>query len=424
MTANLRVTPRLLLFFTGNVLFAAGLFAHAFLYNFYLEAIGLSETVMGGAAASLTAGGLAALWPAGWLVDRRGPAFAYGLSALIAGAGLLAGAWAENPIAVYAAGFTAGLGTSSWRVAMGPLIMRWSTGRTRTRAFSWNVALLVASGAGWTALSASAPAWMEARFAISGLDGIRMALAGSALGTLAALLIVPAIREGRPADAPVGPASNGDLRFAQEPVTDGRVPAPGAAGRLFPGARWLPGLIVIVAVWMLASALVLPFFNIYFQRSHDLSIARVGAIFAVAQLITAVVLAASAELAARTSPRHVLIGWAMLLAPALFLLGQATSRELAIGLYILAGFVPPATNPLIDQLLLERAPPGRHGTVSTWRNAATDLSGLVGASAGGMILERTSFAVLYFVAAGVAVAGALGLAFRLNGGSRRGPSPA
>ena len=60
------------LLFGGNVLFAAGLFFHAFLYNFYLDAIGHSEAVMGYAAASLTAGGLAALLPAGKLVDKLG----------------------------------------------------------------------------------------------------------------------------------------------------------------------------------------------------------------------------------------------------------------------------------------------------------------------------------------------------------------
>ena len=51
------------LFVAGNVLFATGLIIHAFLYNFYLEALGVSATVMGHAAAALTAGSLLTLIP-------------------------------------------------------------------------------------------------------------------------------------------------------------------------------------------------------------------------------------------------------------------------------------------------------------------------------------------------------------------------
>jgi predicted MFS family arabinose efflux permease len=71
-----------------------------------------------------------------------------------------------------------------------------------------------------------------------------------------------------------------------------------------------------------------------------------------------------------------------------------------------AGFVPPATNPLIDQVLLEDVPPTRHGIVSTWRNGATELSGLLGASIGGILLETTSFAILFSIAGAVAAFGA------------------
>jgi MFS family permease len=61
-----------LLFFLANVLFSAGLFFHAFLYNFYLQGLGHGEGVMGVAAAAISAGGVLALIPAGLAVDRWG----------------------------------------------------------------------------------------------------------------------------------------------------------------------------------------------------------------------------------------------------------------------------------------------------------------------------------------------------------------
>jgi predicted MFS family arabinose efflux permease len=73
--------------------------------------------------------------------------------------------------------------------------------------------------------------------------------------------------------------------------------------------------------------------------------------------------------------------------------------------------VPPATNPLIDQVLLEAADPRRHGTVSAWRNGATEFAGLIGASAGGAVLEGATFGVLFGVAGTVGLAGATGLAW-------------
>ncbi len=106
--------------FAGNVLFGAGLFFHAFLYNFYLEALGHPETVMGYAAASLTVGGLAALLPAGRLVDTLGARVVLRGAVVLGAVGLVAGAVVARPAMVYAAAVAAGAGAGSWRAAQGP----------------------------------------------------------------------------------------------------------------------------------------------------------------------------------------------------------------------------------------------------------------------------------------------------------------
>jgi hypothetical protein len=54
--------------------------------------------------------------------------------------------------------------------------------------------------------------------------------------------------------------------------------------------------------------------------------------------------------------------------PCLAALAFATSPLLAMMLFVLHGTIGPATNPLIDQLLLERVPAERHGVVASWRN--------------------------------------------------------
>lgn len=390
----------LVLFFAANVLFAAGLFAHAFLYNFYLDELRLAESVLGLAAASLTAGGLAALFPAGLLVDRLGCGVAYLSAVALAAGGLIAGAIVNAPAQIYVAAFVAGAGAAMWRVASGPILMRLAAPSLRPRAFSWNVALLVGSGALWTAVSGAVPAGLRMLFGLDELNAIRGGLVLGACGTaLAAPLFVLASRS---RTAAAVPTSSGEAASLRTVVRGLRLP-----GRLM-------AVIALVTLWMTAGGLVIPFFNIYFQRVHDLAIGRIGVIFALAQGLTALVIFGSGLAATHLGPRRLLAAWTILFAPALWGLAPVSALGLAVVLYLVQGFVPPATNPLIDQILLEAAPPRRHGAISSWRNGATELSGLVGAGAAGWLLETGSFGHLFGVAGGVAALGAAGLLISLR----------
>jgi predicted MFS family arabinose efflux permease len=337
------------------------------------------------------------------------------VAAILAAAGLGAGAFARTPLPIYGAAFLAGAGTSTWRVATGPLLMRLTTERTRERAFSWNVALLLGFGAAWTAAAGAAPGWLEQALGLGPIGGLRAGLFFGALGTLLSLILFALL-----------PASSDSRGAVAAPA---RLPAPAARAGAMPEDAGLSlallGLILVVAVWMAAGGLVIPFLNLYFMREHGWAVARIGLLFAAAQAVTALIVVASGDLAARFGARRMLLLWALPFAPLLWGLSVAGPTQLAIGLFLFQGFVPPATNPLIDQLLLERAPPGRQGAISTGRNAATEVAGLVGASGGGALLQATGFGALFGVAGAVALAGSLGLllAFRRASSERSVPAP-
>jgi MFS family permease len=384
---------RLTLLLGGNVLFGTGLFFHAFLYNFYLEALGHDEAVMGLAAAALTAGGLCALVPAGRLIDRFGPVRLLLAAVALAFGGLAAGAVVAHPVAIYGAAFLAGLGTVTWRVTTGPVLMDVADGPWRSRAFSWNVGLLVGSGAAWMALAGT----VSTRLLGGGLSPAaahRAALLVGAVGTaLAGLLFA---RIGHAAARPAHPRSEAAVR-----------PAPSGSARADTGfaARALPP----VLVWMLGPALVAPFFNIYFHRVHALTVGQVGLAFALAHAGTAAVLFLNGEIAARRSPRVALALWSLAFAPALWMLGGVGVVEWALLLYFVQGIASPAANPLIDQLLLSSTPASRRGMVSSWRNATTEVAGIAGAAGGGLVLRTTSFGPLFGCAAIVGLVGAVSL---------------
>jgi MFS family permease len=386
----------------ANVVFGTGLFFHAFLYNFYLDALGHSERVMGNAAAALTLGGLAALLPAGGMTDRLGPRGSLILASLILTVGLAAGAVVEHPLAVYAAAVVAGAGGGAWRVAVAPALMRLADPVVRPRAFGWNVGLLVASGGLGMAVAGAVPDWLAESTGMGTLAAIRVALILGAAGSALSLPLFAALPRaaGGPASRLAGGA--GPVPTRTPPV---RLPRPGPV--------MLP-LIVLVGVWMLGAALAAPFLNIFFTRRFDLAVVQVGGIFAAAHLLWGASVFVSGNAAGRIGVLRFFILAVALFAPAMIGLAWTAGLPLAVALYLVQGLIGPMTNPLIDQLLLERAPPDRHGWVSGWRNAAADLSALAGASAGGAVLAAAGFGTLLTAAGAVGLAGGLGLAYAVR----------
>ena len=386
----------------GNLLFGTGLIFHAFLYNFYLEGLHLPTEVMGHAAAALTAGGLVMLLPAGVLTDRTGPRTAVTIAAAVLAVGLALGAVTTTPLAVYAAAAVAGAGSGIWRVATPPILMGLTEPSTRARAFAWNVGLLVGWGGLGTAIAGLTPGWLEHRWGLAHLPAMRGALLLGAVGSAASLAL---FRGG----ALRGPLERTAHVTAVPPASD---PAPALANGASPEAmRRILLLVGLVAVWMLGPALAAPFFNMFFSHEQGLPIARIGVVFAAVNGAWALAVLASGEAARRLGVSRVLNAALLLFAPAMLGLSVAGGVQLAVTLYFFQGLIAPVTNPLIDQWLLGQTSRERQGLVSSWRQVAADLSGMIGASLGGYLLASSggSFESLFLVAGAIGLVGGIGL---------------
>jgi MFS family permease len=372
---------RVALFFAANMLFAAGLGFHSFLYNFYLEGVGHSPSVMGRAAATWSLGGLIALLPAGRAVDRWGPKPVIIAAAVIAAIALVWGAFVASAGAIYLASALAGAAGYSWRVAQAPVLMDLSTPENRSRLFTLDVALLVLAGAGATALSGT----LVERFVATAQLG-----RGSAL---TATLVIGAFLTGASALA------YSSLKMSEAPSrrAAGVSPSTGAI------PRGIVVLLLMTAMWLAAVTLATPFFNVYFAKTFQLAIDRVSWIFSAATLATAILLPFAGEIATRFGARKALALWLIMFAPAMWGMALAPPVGLAAVCYLLQSFVSPAANPLIDQLLLENVPTERRGAVMSWRQAMASGGQVMAQATGGVVLGATSFAALF------AFAGSLGL---------------
>ena len=257
MDATGRLRP-LVLLIAGNVLFGTGLIFHAFLYNFYLEALNHPVEVMGHAAAALTGGGLVMLLPAGTLADRAGPRAALVGAVALLTLGLVLGAVVVTPPAVYGAALLAGAGSGIWRVAVGPILMRITGPRTRGRAFAWSVGLLVAwSGLG-SAVAGVVCDLLAGRWGLERLGAIRVALVLGAAVSAASLVFFHAL------DVPAAAANPPDGEPPLDPAEPRQVSARAVRGSL--------PRVGLVALWMVGPALAAPFFNLFFSREHGMSI--------------------------------------------------------------------------------------------------------------------------------------------------------
>lgn len=122
--------------------------------------------------------------------------------------------------------------------------------------------------------------------------------------------------------------------------------------------------------------------------------------------ITAVVLRLVAGwLPDRVGPRRMLFPSMILLATGIAGLGMATSSTHVMAMGVLCGLGHGYTFPIISTLIVNRAPPQDRGSALTIFTALFDVGLLVGGPLLGAIVEQASAQTMFFVAAGISIAG-------------------
>jgi len=162
--------------------------------------------------------------------------------------------------------------------------MELSTAQNRSRLFAWDVALLIASGAGATAVAGRFVPWIEAAVRLSHGAALSGAMLAGAVVTAASVALY----------ATIGLPGVSIERAARSSAS---IPLPVVA------------LVGASGLWLAALVLGAPFFNIYFTRTFALALPSVSAIFSGVTIATAVLVAVAGEVATRWGARRAFTGW-------------------------------------------------------------------------------------------------------------------
>lgn len=369
------------LFLAGTFFFGFGSGTFWVLLNLYLRELGHSDFSIGRIISFQSVGMLATALAAAWLSKRYPFKFlllgAAGLSVL-AYTGLSLGV---STATLLAASFLAGVGFTFHNVLAAPFFMRNSTPRERIYLFGSAQAVEITAGV----IGVAGCGWLARRLGDT--------LGSPLLGLRITLLV-----------------ATGLLGFALLPYlflnrTSGRETAERETGRR--SATALRPLLVRLAIPAFivgtGAGLIIPFLNLYFRDRFHLGTGSIGAVFAIAQALTAVGFLTGPVLARRIGMIRTVAAAEFLSIPFFLLLAFTTSLPVAILAFWFRGALMNMNHPVATNFAMEAVGPVNHALTNSVLMMAWTGAWMISTQVGGWLIEHHGFTppmlvtvVLYF----------------------------
>jgi len=360
-------------FLAAGLLYNLGLFIFFLLYNLHLLRIGFREDFIGAVSGAMTAGTMAGSLTAGWLASRiglrRSLMWGVGATSVVSALRVVV----TGKALLLATACLAGAFVSFWAVCLSPVVARLTTERSRPFAFS----LVFSSGI--------------ALGAVAGVVGGRLPSVAHSMEN--ALYAACAL-------APIAlvPLARLELGARLE-----------SKARAYSWNPFLARFLAALALWGLATGAFNPFFNVFFTKSLDFSVERMGLIFSSSQLaqVAAVLLA---PLAFR---RIGLVAGIALTqaATGLALAGLGTAAPAVAGwFYALYVSFQYMSEPGAYSLLMSRVREEQRNGSSALNFVFLSGSQAIAAAIAGAVITRVGYVPVLFTSAAMALLAAL--AFR------------
>jgi len=369
-------------------LYLGATFIHGFswqvmltLYNLYLKELHYAEGIMGGRLFFQGLGTVLVAIPAAVALDRL-PLRRVMIAACVANAATFAAlAFATSIRLLHIVSLLWGAAMTVHTVAASPFFMRNSSNRERMHLFSINQALSWLAGFLGALAAGYVPGLVVARGG-SLLLGYRWGLLVGAAVTLAGIGFYARL-------APDGADRRGPVAWRAYVTTRDW----GTTIRLC-----LP-----LALIGMGAGLVIPFFNMYFDRLFALDAAAIGRVFAVGQLFTVVGFLLGPLVGRKIGLTQAASVTQLASIPFFLILAFTESAPLAIGAYWLRGSLMNMAWPLYNHYAMESVAPDHQSGTNSLLTLSWNVVWMVSTLAGGVWIEAHGFVPVMLAAIAIYV---------------------
>ncbi len=379
-------------FFNAAFFYDTGFALYWFLFNLYLLDLHFNERAIGLISGALTLGLLVGTLPAGAIGRRFGPRpvllFCFIAAPLLNAARAL---WVWEPAQIVLA-FFAGVSMTSWTVTFLPAVSKLTTQANRTAAISLIFSIGVGSAAFVGALCGYLPQWMaSAGLAMEPYATKRLILLASC--GIAMIGFFPVL----------------GLRMPPAVVEVESAPKPRRRAWLssFQLSPFVWKFLLCMALWSVILAAFTPFANVYLARDLHVSLAHIGLIFSVAQLL---------QLASGLLVPVVMRSMGMLngilatqLTAAMMLATMASvhRQPLAIAFYLAFAASQWMSSPGLYSLLMNETPDAERSTAAASTMFANSLVSSATTAGAGILFTQFGYSRVLLGLAGLAAVVAL-----------------
>jgi MFS family permease len=366
------------IFFTAAFFFDAGFSVYFFLFNLYLLDLHFNERAIGLIGGAMTLGSIAGTLPVGALARR------FGLRPLLVfcfvaapGVGALRAVWTAQPAQVVLALF-AGMAMCSWGVSFLPTVASLTTEKNRPAAFSLIYSVSIGSSSLGAVICGDLPRWLaRAGWSLEDAAIKRAILLGSCALAAAGLAAILRLRI---PSAPNDPADAG-IASVQAPVR-----------RWFQIDPFLIRFLAAMALWSVVLAAFTPFANVYLTRDLHIPLARIGLIFAGAQLLQLTAGLLNPLLFRAVGMVNGIVVTQMLAAVSLGLLARTQSVTFAVTLFLTFSATQWMSSPGLYNLLMNETPERDRSRAAAMTMFCNAVAGSMATAGAGIFFTRIGYA--------------------------------
>lgn len=332
-------------FFAVAFFFDFGFSVYFFLFNLYLLDFHFNERTIGLVGGALTFGSMAGTLPAGWIARKTGlrPLLVICMiAAPLLGVARATVMW--EPVQIGLA-FLAGLAMCIWGVCFLPALARLTTEENRASAFSLNFSSSIGTAALGGMVCGYLPQWLKmAGHEMQAVDVKRLILIVSC--GIAAIGLIPLLR----------------LRLPLEESTPQTQDKTGK--RFWRVNPFLLRFVPAMALWAAVLASFTPFANVYLSQYVHIPFARIGLIFAAAQVLQLCVVLLTPLVFRWLGLVNGIVATQLATAAAMGCLAGTQDRRLAVALYLSFSAMQWMSSPGLYNLLMSRTPDEERSTAA------------------------------------------------------------